>query len=128
MPVTVKLCDLLSLLQYVEIFQNDKTGLLVSKVSGTALFVTVCHLCTDFLILWICTISEFLLHCTDSAVRELCHCQYPKYFPNAVLRQICFQNLGEREDGTKEEMRRGERLNELARKKDSYLLKPINTH
>lgn len=43
--LTVELSNLFSLLVYVEIFQNNKIELLVSKISGTTLFIIVCLFC-----------------------------------------------------------------------------------
>lgn len=46
--VTVKLSNLFSLLVSVEIFQSNKIELLVSKISGTILFMIVCLFCRFF--------------------------------------------------------------------------------
>lgn len=125
MPVTVKLCDLLSPLEYVEIFQNDKTGLLMSKVCSVRDCMPLVHRFLNSLDLHNFRISPQLYRlCSQRAVSL----SISQILPKCSTWETYFKNLGEREDGTKEEMRRGKRFNEPASKKNSYLLKPINTH
>lgn len=91
----------------------------MSKISDTVLFVTVCHF-YRFL-------NSLDLHFRISLqLYRLCS----KYFSNVELSKPISKAWvkEERGDGTQEEMRKGQKLNnEPATIKNSHSLKPINT-